>query len=356
MKRKMLLVLVIVTSSSLCLMLYAQAPSHDANWEINLSKSDEFGGTLLNTSKWHALNCPSGDCCNWGGSSAFSNQNVSVSGGILSLKCDGPTSQGFCFNYPPNTVGYKTAGITSINSNYDYGYIEIYAKLPGFVDHNNVGHGDKFWPALWTYHQEFNGSIEIDHDEIDIIDQCCSYYADTKTTGSGCSDTAINGQAVTTAFEYRTNPTVLCSSYHKYAVEWNTDRVKFYFDDVPYFLIFDTINMDPMMVVMDFQLAADPTYPFYTGTPFPQYMNIDYFRYYTLKKDCNTNVIINNNNDLNSFNFAVKHNIQIGNGLSSIYLTSGDIITFRATNEISIYGDFTVPLGSELNLIPTPCN
>ncbi|MFA5300744.1 MAG: glycoside hydrolase family 16 protein [Lutibacter sp.] len=336
--------------------LNAQSPSDDENWQIDMSKSDEFSGTSLDLSKWHPLNCPSNDCYNWGGSSAFSNQNVSVSGGILYLKCDGPSSQGFCFNNPPNFVGYKTAGITSINENYDYGYIEIYARFPGFVDGSGNGHADKFWPALWAYHQEFNGDIEIDHDEIDIIDQCCSIYADAKTTGSGCSDTSINGQAVTKGFEYRTNPTVFCNSYHKYAVEWNTDRVKFYFDDVPYYEIYDTINMDTLKVVLDFQLAGDPDYPFYQGTSFPQYMYIDYFRYYTLKKDCNINAAINDNQDLSNFNFAVKQNIRIGNGSSYIFLSSGDIVTFRATNEITINGDFTVPLGSELNLIPTPCN
>ncbi len=358
MKKKLkIYLLTILTSSGFYLKLNAQSPIKDNNWQLNSAMSDEFNGTSLNTSLWQALDCYSLIGCNWGGSSAFSSQNVSVSNGVLHLKCDGPSTQGYCFNYPPLTVGYKTAGIWSLNFNYYYGYIEIYAILPGFVNVNGNAHADKFWPALWTYHQIFSGGTEIDHDEIDIMDECCSIYKDAKTTGSGYSD-SVAGVGV---FQYKTSSTPLCLNYHKYAVEWNTDRMKFYFDDNPYLQIYKPISMNPMRAVLDFQLMADQdnsgnVYPFYSGTPFPQYLNIDYFRYYQLKKDCNTDAIINNNTDLSNFVFAVKRNITIGNGSTTIYLNAGDNKTFRATNETTINGEFTVPIGSELSIIPTPCN
>lgn len=113
--------------------------------------------------------------------------------------------------------------------------------------------------------------------------------------------------------------------------------------------------MDPQRIVIDLQIdmGVDDFNPSIT---FPQYMKIDYFRYYQLKKNCNTDVIINDATDLNNYIFSVKRNITIGNASSIIYLNSGDIKTFRATNEITINGDFIVPIGSELNIIPTPCN
>ena len=60
--------------------------------------------------------------------------------------------------------------------------------------------------------------------------------------------------------------------------------------------------------------------------------------------------------DFNFFIWGLRKTITIGNGNSSIYLTPGEIKTYRATDEIIIQGDFYVPLGSELNLIPTICH
>jgi len=109
----------------------AQTPLNDKNWlPKNTSLSDEFNGTSLNTNLWQALDCPSGIGYNWGGSTAFSNQNVTVGGGVLSLIT---TGEQFCFNVPPNNIGYKTGGIWTINESYNYGYIEIYAQLPGLM-------------------------------------------------------------------------------------------------------------------------------------------------------------------------------------------------------------------------------
>jgi len=116
--------------------------------------------------------------------------------------------------------------------------------------------------------------------------------------------------------------------------------------------------MEPQFVVIDQQIDGGLPVPYLNpNTPLPQYMSVDYFRYYSLSNNyCNQNATILNNSQLSSFLFAIRKNIFIGNGSSSISLSSGDNITFRATNEIIINGDFTVPLGSELNLIPTPCN
>jgi hypothetical protein len=78
--------------------------------------------------------------------------------------------------------------------------------------------------------------------------------------------------------------------------------------------------------------------------------------------DCSNNLTILNNTDLNNYwvpgTPAVKSNITFGNGSGSISLgdTDPDRMIFRAVNTITIYGDFTVPLGSEFTAVPTPCN
>ncbi len=113
--------------------------------------------------------------------------------------------------------------------------------------------------------------------------------------------------------------------------------------------------MDPQKVVIDLQIDSGVD-DFNPSITFPQYMKIDYFRYYQLRYDCTMDIVINNNTDLSNYVSSVKRKITIGNGTSTISLYSGDIKTFRATDETTINGDFSVPIGSELNIIPTPCN
>lgn len=342
--------LAILTSS----WLYAQLPpSIDGTWQLNSTLSDEFN--TLDLSKWNVIDLWQGECCNWGGNSRFVTSNVTVSGGELLLKTDAPFSG--------STVPYdfteccNTGGINTLAENYQYGYYEIYAKLPGNY-HNGVPNGQKFWPAFWMYHQEFPCSVFV-HDEIDILEPSGLQYADGKTNVCGWHNENTNGTCTTykVGEGYYTSANPLFTGYHKYGLEWNTDRIIFYFDDVPFYSSYNhpSLIMDPQRVVIDLQIdigVAD----FNSSITFPQYMKVDYFRYYQLRKDCSTDVVINNNTDLSNYIFSVKRNIIIGDGTSTIGLNSGDIKTFRATNETTINGDFTVPIGSELNIIPTPCN
>ena len=107
---------------------------------------------------------------------------------------------------------------------------------------------------------------------------------------------------------------------------------------------------------MMFQLGGGGTWPD-PNAPYPLEYIIDYFRYYQLDmSNCNTDITIRNNDDLNNFTYGVRKNITIGTGSSSIPLNSGDNITLRSSGEISINGEFIVPLGAELTLIPTPCH
>ena len=87
---------------------------------------------------------------------------------------------------------------------------------------------------------------------------------------------------------------------------------------------------------------------------------VDYFRYYTLNKDCSNSLTILSNTDLSSYwnggSVGVKSDITFGNGAGTISLSSGDHMIFRAVNSITINGDFTVPAGAEFTAEPTPCN
>ena len=328
-----------------------QTPANDANWVLDTAKSDEFNGTTINTNKWHVLDCPSGDCCNFGGATAFERGNAIDSGGRLCLRVDGPGGAPF----PCSGGTFATGGIISANFNYSYGYFEMYAKLPGFTDSAGVVHSDKFWPTFWM---AYNPYCSI-HNEIDIMDECCCTYTSAASTGSGWGSAGTGADTcaqIRDGFIMYTSPVPLCNGFHKFALEWNTNKIIFYRDDVPYFENYNSpsFTMNPQKVLMDLQVSN--SCDFYPGTPFPQYMQVDYFRYYKLNLDCGTSSVMLNNTDLVNYVFSVKSDITLGNGAGTISLTNTDVKYFRAVNSITINGTFTAPLGSELALIPTACN
>ena len=335
---------------------YSQvSPLTDNNWVINSSKSDEFNAFSLDLTKWDALDPPNGIGHNWGGGGLFRPSNVSVDGSNLQLKVEeiSPT-------YPRQWSG----GVRSKTTNYSYGYFEMRAKLPGFYD-NGQPIGDRFFPAFWTYFADYN-QWPCYHDEIDILESTGIDYADGKSYTVGHWDhtpeswdpnaNILDCPAIKYNEYTYTNMTPIFDNFHKYAVEWLPDRINYYFDDILISSNYNVLGMPTheQYVVMDQQM--DGNIPLHPNTPLPLYMTVDYFRYYELNKDCNTDALILNNTQLNSFVFQVKRNITIGNGTTSIYFPPNTKKTLRFSNELTINGSFTVFLGSELNLIPTPCN
>jgi beta-glucanase (GH16 family) len=341
-----LLILLGITGS-----VNGQTPINDMNWQIDTARSDEFNGTNVNTSKWHILDCPSGDCCNWGGGTAFEKGNVSDSAGILRFRIDGPGLAPI----PCSRGTYPTGGIASDSANYSYGYFEIYAQLPGFYD-KGVPCGDKLWPAFWMAYQKKDTSCITVQNEIDVMDGSAQYkYADSIASGwwyedGHCSDYLVSHSRYI-------SPVPLFTGFHKYAVEWLSNSLIFYFDDVPYSENYNspTMVMHPLIVFIDQQLA-DTSVRFNPNTPFPLYYLIDYFRYSKLKLDCATSALMLTNADVSSYIYSVKSDITFGNGKDSISLSKTDVKYFRAVNSITVNGIFTAPLGCELGLMPTPCN
>jgi beta-glucanase (GH16 family) len=345
-KRIVLLIGLTISSN----FIRGQSFINDSNWDKTPvpSKSDNFNSAPLNLSKWEALdvtvNPPVG--CWWGGGSRFVPANVSIDAvnGWLKLKITD------AFNYN-NKYYYNTGGIESVNFDYGYGYYEMSAKFPGF-DYNGNPSGAGFWPAFWLW---FSNWDDIQN-EIDIVDPGCA-YSDGSTIGPNWHN---NGGASCPFCTYNTGK-ILFNDFHKYGLEWLPERVVFYFDDQPYLMSFKdaTVADHFMRLVIDAQMLTNPPNDdcgVKDHSMLPQYMIIDYFNYYKLKTDCNTDVSILNNNALNSFDFKVKRNISIGNVFTPISLNSSDRITFRATTSITITGDFTAPVGCELFLIPTSCD
>jgi len=353
------------------------APIKDKNWVLNNALSDEFNGRSLDTAKWttdvyaqYATSYPKNVTI-----VDMPKRGVDPGGPVIA------PNRMLRLTAERNNAGTgwdgSTGGVQTKNANYLYGYYEMRAKLPGYWNDSLQQHCSRgFWPTLYVAHQvrdpnDWNCIIE--HEEIDIVEPNGGWFhgewiddAQTNSIGHGMMDTLCAPSALSNKV-IRGLPPVY-ENFHKYAAECLPDRIIFYFDDVPIHTVYGMPFPKTLMGVFicnQLQNAHDylghpeitNVFKGYENTPFPIYYDVDYFRYYQLNTQyCNTDALIANNAQLSNFVYGVRRNITIGNGSAAISLNAGESVTFRAANSITINGDFTVPLGCELNIILTPCH
>lgn len=334
--------------SQLSLYCYAQIhPNQDSHWILNDNKSDDFDGSYLDGSKWDKLQPGVG--YNWGGGGQFLSSQTSVNAGQLVLTVEPLTNSPF--------YSYKTGGIRSENSNYSYGFFEIEAKLPGaYID--GIPNGQGFWPCFWTYYVEEENDCRIVHDEIDILEPSGTQYADPRVNVLGWHDEdpdCIEDHIKINEFTY-VNNTPLFLEYHKYGVEWLPDRLIFYFDETPIYEVYNhpKIIMEPQYVVIDQQIDGNTTIE--EDMPLPQTMDVNYFRYHELIFECDQNIQINSNSDIDSYTPSVKNDITVGSTGSIIDFSQSNVTVLRASNSITIKNNTIIPLGTTLAILPTTCN
>jgi len=333
------------------------SPIYDYNYVNDTALSDEFNGTQINTLKWHIYNYDG--CCN-GAGVYFSSSLASEDSGYLKLEAT--NSDGLL----------TTSGIESLNNSYLYGYYEMRAKLPGYFNTlTNSPCSQGFWTSFWTYYhvQTENPLCTVAHNEIDIQESSglngsgwgAGIDNNANIVESHCWGNPSNCSAILSDVSSLSNLPPLYANFHKFAAEYLSNRMIFYFDDVPFAIYYgQTFNPTySMKVVMDNQLQALST--FNSNTPWPMYYTIDYFHYYQLNTtNCSTNLYIKNNAQLANFwrpgSAGVLSNITIGDGTDPVSLTAGVTYVFRAVNSVTINGNFTMGSGSSLNIIPTPCD
>ncbi len=287
-------------------------------WIRDTAKSDEFNGSTLDTGKWWTIDpCTVTDDIahgyNIGGATIFRTQNVSVSNGSLVLKAEyNPDSlDPFhpCVNHHihPFYSGGVLSPLTNAGpgigetGNFSFGYYEMRAKLPGYydADHKPVGYG--MGPAFWFYYQYPGiGCIEL-KDEVDILEPSSVQYYDARTNVAGWHDEDGECNGYKVGQDSMRSPVPLFEDFHSYAVALLPDRIIFYFDDQPFFSA-DTVNypgiahslkMSPWLaVIMDLGMGGYVVPQPLPSAPFPQFMYIDYFRYYRVNPEFNIETML----------------------------------------------------------------
>jgi len=336
------------------LLIFGQTPINDPHWQ--LIWEDQFNS--FDDTKWRKTN----NCDHGGEPQLYVSQNVNTMFGMLLLtlkrediNCtpNAPVNVWECGSCTPGIKKYTSGMVISqVSEQVKYGYIEARIAIP---------YGVGYWPAFWTW------VGTPDYEEIDIfemlggINDACEpglYHNQNVMTSNmhycgGC----IPGDFFCVG-KYQTSHINDYTQWHKYAIEWSPSKITWYVDDIPYRTEVNDNKFDFTNIIFNFALNNHNFSNEYNygGLAYGQSatMLVDYVKYYKLANNCSVTPPIC------AYNFSthtntVKNSIIFGNNSCSISVPSDHPYYFRASEQILINGDFTVPIGSEIYMDVNPC-
>lgn len=260
--------------------------------------SDEFNGDSLDTDTWWAADC-------WHGAEpqyyTSRKKNVRVENGMLVLEChrekfdtstrpktgaismNGNLKGRDCYD-PGRRYSEFTSGcvVTYKKRDFLYGRIEIRAKIPT---------GKWSWPALWLLGVNIQEIGWPRCGEVDILEYwgksprtafatCHAYRPDSVYGAKTGHNRAARGDGM-----YNVD---IEEGFHVYAVEWDKERMDFYYDGVHYFTypvkMAETGGFNPFhhnqYLLINYALDHGPVGPVAADFEMPRRFEIDYVRYY----------------------------------------------------------------------------
>jgi len=170
---------------------------------------------------------------------------------------------------PYSSARIKSQGLHA----WKYGRIEARMKLP---------YGQGIWPAFWMLGENINKVGWPASGEIDILEfigrEPDHIYATVHAPGySGGS--GVGSNLIVSADSLK-------NDFHVYAIEWEENEIRWYFDDQQYFKLTpedvpsDWIFDHPFFIIINLAVGGRwPGYPDKT-TVFPQFLYVDYVRVY----------------------------------------------------------------------------
>lgn len=188
----------------------------------------------------------------------------SIKDDVLTIRAE-PVSAGL--KPQLENLDYTSGMITSEQSfSQQYGYFEMRAQLPA---------GQGLWPAFWLLNQDGEWPPELDVMEV-LGHDPTKLYTTVHTKQTGAHDKDAAGTTVAD----------MSKGFHTYGVDWQADKITFYFDGEK---VFDTPTPtdmhQPMYMIANMAVGGHwPGNP-NGSTPFPADMKIDYIRAYQAKSD-----------------------------------------------------------------------
>ena len=230
------------------------------NWK--LIWHDEFDGDQLDRTNWTFDRGANG----WGNAEleeyTDSPDNARVENGnlIIEARKDDKSQYGY------SSARIKTQGLHS----WQYGHIEARIKLPT---------GQGIWSAFWMLGE---GSNWPGGGEIDILEMIGKKPNTIYSTVHGPGYSGAKGIGSHVDFPQSS----LQNNFHIYAVEWETDEIRWYVDDTRIFKVTSNdvrgkwVFDHTFFILMNVAVGGGwPGFPDATTT-FPQQMLVDYVRVY----------------------------------------------------------------------------
>jgi beta-glucanase (GH16 family) len=245
-------------------------PSPTAEWERTgweIVWHDEFEETELDLKNW-TFDIGGGG---WGNQEwqAYTDrpENVRLEEGMLVIEAREEPE--FIGGREYSSARIKTQGLHA----WQYGRIEARLKLP---------YGQGIWPAFWMLGDDIYKRGWPAAGEIDILEfigrEPDHIYATVH--GPGYSGGGGIGSSITVPADS------LRDDFHVYAIEWEQNEIRWYFDDRQYFkLTADDVPDEwvfdhPFFIILNLAVGGRwPGYPDDT-TVFPQFLYVDYVRVY----------------------------------------------------------------------------
>jgi beta-glucanase (GH16 family) len=237
----------------------------DPNYLPGLIWSDEFDYSgFPDPSKWNIETGGNG----WGNNElqyyTNSQSNVVVENDILTITAKEESVGG---------RDYTSARITTQNKfAFKYGRIEARIKLP---------YGQGMWPAFWMLGANVNTVSWPACGEIDIMEMVGGPGNDNTTYATLHWDN--DGTHADYGQSYTLPSGILADDYHIFSVEWNSQEIKAFIDDIHYY----SVDITPaqlsefhnnFFIILNVAVGGNwPGSPDET-TSFPQTMEIDYVR------------------------------------------------------------------------------
>ena len=234
---------------------------------------------------------------------------------------------------------HYTSGAIVFTDGYDYGFYEIYAKVP---------YTDGYWPAFWFWRYSITW-----YNEIDVFEGCgartdklsCNVHWNFYYNYSDTND--LHDVIDTFPCDYTTG-------YHWYGVRWDKSKIYWYYDRK---LVRTAVNNfegvgihHPMNILLNVALHPNVgnSWPWGSritaNSVFPNYMYVDKLRGYHLKCT-DKNTVITDVQNIGSLTGAVKKSITL-TGATTI--PSNASVELYATDFIKFGNGFNVPVGSTL--------
>lgn len=239
-----------------------------------------------------------------------------------------------------------------------YGFFEIRCKLP---IHKGA------WTAFWLWGAKDSTYYDPYYETIDIFER--SWQFTDSTVYHNIHDTLGNPRRYLNRIHvnkdtYTEFPVVPSeeedlSGWHTFSCLWMPDSVVFYRDG--------QVTAKERNIIPSHYLALKTSYAidryalhnhFFSGTPEwfgSDTLFVDYILVRQLQLDCDKDEVITCQNELDTFNYAIKKSISITSTINDVKVADTCKVTFRVTDAFQVTGPFQTDVGGELTVIIQDC-